>query len=97
MIQGNDGGAVVSLDGGRTWSRRTISRPRRFTRSRSIISFRIASTARSRITSTVIVPSLALGNGQAYRTGPGCETGPIIPDKDNPQSFMAAAKGSSRG
>ena len=29
---------------------------------------------------TVIVPSLPLGDGQEFRVGPGCETGPIMPD-----------------
>ena len=29
---------------------------------------------------TVIAPSLPLGDGEQFRIGPGCETGPIIPD-----------------
>ena len=45
----------------------------------------------------MIVPSLPLGNGQEFRIGPGCETGPIMPDKDHPQLSMAAARGSSAG
>jgi photosystem II stability/assembly factor-like uncharacterized protein len=50
MIQANDGGANVSLDGGRTWSTQYNQPPRRFIRSRSTISIPIAFTARSRTT-----------------------------------------------
>ena len=42
---------------------------------------------------TVIVPSLPLGNGQDFRTGPGCETGPIIPDVDHPEIVYGGCKG----
>ncbi len=42
---------------------------------------------------TVIVPSLPLGNGQEFRTGPGCETGPIIPDLSNPEIVYGSCKG----
>jgi photosystem II stability/assembly factor-like uncharacterized protein len=42
---------------------------------------------------TVIVPSLPLGNGQDFRVGPGCETGPIIPDVDHPEIVYGSCKG----
>ncbi|HEV2445049.1 MAG TPA: hypothetical protein VGS58_03975 [Candidatus Sulfopaludibacter sp.] len=42
---------------------------------------------------TVIAPSLSLGNGQDFRVGPGCETGPIMPDKDNPEIVYGGCKG----
>ena len=42
---------------------------------------------------TVIVPSLPLGNGQDFRVGPGCETGPIIPNPANPQVVYGSCKG----
>ena len=42
---------------------------------------------------TVIVPSLPLGNGQDFRIGPGCETGPIIPNSATRTSSTAACKG----
>jgi len=34
-----------------------------------------------------------LSNGQDFRSGPGCETGPIIPDKDNPEIVYGGCKG----
>jgi photosystem II stability/assembly factor-like uncharacterized protein len=42
---------------------------------------------------TVIVPSLPLGNGQDFRVGPGCETGPIIPDVKHPEVVYGSCKG----
>jgi len=42
---------------------------------------------------TVIVPSLPLGDGQDFRVGPGCETGPIIPNALNPQVVYGSCKG----
>jgi hypothetical protein len=39
------------------------------------------------------LPSLPLGNGQDFRVGPGCETGPIIPDKDDPEIVYGGCKG----
>lgn len=41
----------------------------------------------------MIVPSLALGDGQDYRVGPGCETGPIMPKPDDPNIVWGACKG----
>jgi hypothetical protein len=41
----------------------------------------------------VIAPSLPLGNGQDFRVGPGCETGPIIPDAVNPDLVYGSCKG----
>src|SRR5208337_4361346 len=42
---------------------------------------------------TVIVPSLPLGDGQPFRTGPGCETGPIIPNLAHPELVYGSCKG----
>ena len=42
---------------------------------------------------TVIVPSLPLGNGQEFRDGPGCETGPIIPKMGDPNIVWGGCKG----
>ncbi len=66
-------------------ARSSTSPPPRSIRWRWTTSIPIASTARSRTTPRVIVPSLPLGNGQDFRDGPGCETGPIIPDTDEPR------------
>ncbi|HUA61676.1 MAG TPA: sialidase family protein, partial [Verrucomicrobiae bacterium] len=40
-----------------------------------------------------IVPSLPLGTGQEFRIGPGCETGPIIPNPSNPEVVYGSCKG----
>ncbi|MBV8829154.1 MAG: hypothetical protein JO108_07960, partial [Acidobacteriaceae bacterium] len=42
---------------------------------------------------TVIVPSLPLGTGQDFRIGPGCETGPIIPDPTDADIVYGSCKG----
>ena len=82
MIQGNDGGAVVSLDGGRTWSSEDNQPTAEIYQVAVDNQYPYRVYGAQQDSTTVIVPSLALGNGQAYRTGPGCETGPIIPDRD---------------
>jgi hypothetical protein len=44
--------------------------------------------------STVIVPSMAVpGMSEPFESGPGCETGPIIPHPKNPQIVYGACKG----
>jgi len=39
------------------------------------------------------VPSLPLGDAQDFREGPGCETGPIIPDTKDPNIVYGGCKG----
>jgi photosystem II stability/assembly factor-like uncharacterized protein len=93
MIQSNDGGANVSLDGGRTWSTQ-MNQP-----TAEIYQVAVDNQYPYRVygaqqdNTTVIVPSLPLGNGQEFRTGPGCETGPIIPDWHNPEIVYGSCKG----
>jgi len=93
MIQANDGGANVSLDGGRTWSSQ-LNQP-----TAEIYQVAVDNQYPYRVygaqqdSSTVIVPSLPLGNGQDFRTGPGCETGPIIPSPANPDIVYGSCKG----
>ena len=41
----------------------------------------------------VIVPTLPLGDAQDFRDGPGCETGPIIPDTTDPNIVYGGCKG----
>ncbi len=93
MIQSNDGGANVSLDGGRTWSTQ-MNQP-----TAEIYQVALDNQYPYRIygaqqdNTTVIVPSLPLGNGQDFRTGPGFETGPIIPSLDDPDLVYGSCKG----
>jgi photosystem II stability/assembly factor-like uncharacterized protein len=93
MIQSNDGGANVSLDGGRTWSSQENQPTAEIYQVAVDNQYPYRLYGAQQDDFTVIVPSLPLGNGQAWRTGPGCETGPIIPDKDNPQIVYGGCKG----
>ena len=95
MIQSNDGGANVSLNGGRTWSTQ-YNQP-----TSEIYQVYIDSQVPYRLygaqqdNSTLIVPSLPLNSGQAeeWRSGPGCETGPIMPHPTNPDTVYGSCKG----
>ena len=95
MIQANDGGANVSLNGGRTWSTQ-YNQP-----TAEIYQVYVDSQVPYRLygaqqdNTTTIVPSLPLNSGQAeeWRSGPGCETGPIMPHPTNPDTVYGSCKG----
>ena len=72
---------------------RPTSRPRKSTRWRSTTSFPYRLYGAQQDNTTVILPSLALGDGQDYRIGPGCETGPIIPKLNDPKMVWGGCKG----
>jgi photosystem II stability/assembly factor-like uncharacterized protein len=93
MIQGNDGGATISLDGGRTWSTEDNQPTAEIYQVDVDNQYPYLVYGAQQDNTTVIVPSLALGNGQTFRIGPGCETGPIMPDKDNPTIVYGGCKG----
>jgi photosystem II stability/assembly factor-like uncharacterized protein len=93
MIQGNDGGATISLDGGKTWSTENNQPTAEIYQVTVDNQYPYRVYGAQQDDSTVIVPSLSLGNGQAWRDGPGCETGPIIPDKDKPEIVYGGCKG----
>ena len=94
MIQANDGGANVSQDGGRTWSTQ-MNQP-----TAEIYGVWLDEQYPYRLygaqqdASTVIVPSMPVpGSTEPFETGPGCETGPIIPHPGNPEIVYGACKG----
>jgi photosystem II stability/assembly factor-like uncharacterized protein len=95
MIQSNDGGANVSMDGGRSWSTQ-YNQP-----TAEIYQVYLDNQTPYRLygaqqdNSTLIVPSLPLGSGQGeeWRGGPGCETGPIMPHPTNPDTVYGSCKG----
>ncbi|MGE5102171.1 MAG: WD40/YVTN/BNR-like repeat-containing protein [Deltaproteobacteria bacterium] len=94
MIQSNDGGGNVSNDGGRTWSSQ-MNQP-----TAEIYGVWLDDQYPYRLygaqqdASTVIVPSAQLpGSTEPFESGPGCETGPIIPHPKNPQVVYGACKG----
>ena len=95
MIQANDGGANVSLNGGRSWSTQynqpTAEIYQVYTDSE--VPYRLYGAQQDN--TTVIVPSLPLNSGQSeeWRTGPGCETGPIMPHPVNPDTVYGSCKG----
>jgi photosystem II stability/assembly factor-like uncharacterized protein len=93
MIQGNDGGANISLDGGRTWSTQANQPTAEIYQVAVDNQYPYRVYGAQQDNTTVIAPSLSLGNGQDFRVGPGCETGPIMPDKDNPEIVYGGCKG----
>jgi photosystem II stability/assembly factor-like uncharacterized protein len=93
MIQSNDGGANVSLDGGRTWSTQMNQPTAEIYQVAVDNQYPYLVYGAQQDNSTVIVPSLPTGTGQDFRAGPGCETGPIIPDLDHPNIVYGSCKG----
>jgi photosystem II stability/assembly factor-like uncharacterized protein len=93
MIQSNDGGSNVSLDGGRTWSTQTNQPTAEIYQVAVDDQYPYRVYGAQQDNTTVIVPSLPLGNGQDFRVGPGCETGPIIPSPVNPEWVYGSCKG----
>ena len=93
MIQSNDGGANVSLDGGRTWSTQANQPTAEIYQVAVDDQYPYRVYGAQQDNTTVIVPSLPLGDGQDFRVGPGCETGPIIPNPANPQVVYGSCKG----
>ncbi len=95
MIQSNDGGATVSRDGGLTWSS-IYNQPTAELYQVAVDKqwpYRVYGAQQDN--TTLIVPSLPLGTGmgEEWRTGPGCETGPIIPNSANPNIVYGSCKG----
>jgi len=93
MIQANDGGANVSLDGGQTWSTQSNQPTAEIYQVALDNQYPYRVYGAQQDNTTVIAPSLPLGNGQDFRVGPGCETGPIIPDPLNPEVVYGSCKG----
>ncbi len=95
MIQANDGGANVSLNGGRTWSTQYNQPTAEIYGIGLDERFPYLIYGAQQDNTTVIVPSLPLGTGQGeeWRVGPGCETGPIMPDRLSPDTVYGACKG----
>ncbi|WP_353217623.1 hypothetical protein [Sandarakinorhabdus sp.] len=93
MVQSNDGGANVSLDGGKTWSVQSNQPTSELYQVAVDNQFPYRLYGAQQDNTTVIVPSQPLGDGQAYKIGPGCETGPTIPKIDDPLVVWGGCKG----
>jgi photosystem II stability/assembly factor-like uncharacterized protein len=99
MIQSNDGGANVSLNGGRTWSTQYNQPTAEIYQVYVDNQFPYRLYGAQQDNSTLIVPSLPTWSGrlddpaQAWKTGPGCETGPITPHTTNADTVYGSCKG----
>ncbi|MEW5982737.1 MAG: hypothetical protein AB1806_10245 [Acidobacteriota bacterium] len=94
MVQANDGGANVSTDGGRTWSTQMNQVTGEFYQVWADNAFPYKIYGAQQDNTTVILSSVANPyNTGDWRTGPGCETGPIIPHPTDPNTVYGSCKG----
>ena len=94
MIQANDGGANVSIDGGRTWSSQLNQATGEFYGVWVDDLFPYNLYGAQQDASTVIISSQANPFApEEWREGPGCETGPIVPHPSNPDIVYGSCKG----
>ncbi|MFN8583282.1 MAG: hypothetical protein U0163_20190, partial [Gemmatimonadaceae bacterium] len=99
MIESNDGGATVSLNAGRTWSTLYNQPTAEIYQIVGDNQFPYRVYGAQQDNSTLIVPSLPLTSGrpddpmQEWKSGPGCETGPIMPHPTNADTVYGACKG----
>ncbi|HEX2094648.1 MAG TPA: hypothetical protein VHG28_19745 [Longimicrobiaceae bacterium] len=99
MVQANDGGANVTLNGGRTWSTQYNQPTAELYQVYVDNQFPYRVYGAQQDNSTLIIPSLPLSASppddpiQSWRQGPGCETGPIIPHPTQPDTVYGSCKG----
>jgi photosystem II stability/assembly factor-like uncharacterized protein len=94
MIQANDGGANVSTDGGRTWSTQMNQPTSEIYGIWVDNQFPYKLYGAQQDNTTLIISSQAEPYTTTdWRTGPGCETGPIMPHPLNPEIVYGSCKG----
>jgi photosystem II stability/assembly factor-like uncharacterized protein len=94
MIQSNDGGANVSTDGGRTWSSQMNQPTAEIYGIWVDNQFPYKLYGAQQDNTTLIISSQGEPFSTAdWRTGPGCETGPIMPHPLNPDIVYGSCKG----
>ena len=94
MIQSNDGGANVSTDGGRTWSTQMNQPTAEIYGIWFDNQFPYKLYGAQQDNTTLIISSQAEPFATTdWRTGPGCETGPIMPHPANPEIVYGSCKG----
>jgi photosystem II stability/assembly factor-like uncharacterized protein len=94
MIQSNDGGANISFDGGRTWSSQMNQPTAEIYGIWFDNQFPYKLYGAQQDNTTVIISSQAEPmNLTDWRTGPGCETGPIMPYPKDPNIVYGSCKG----
>ncbi|MGE5361941.1 MAG: WD40/YVTN/BNR-like repeat-containing protein [Bacteroidales bacterium] len=94
IVQSNDGGANVSTDGGRTWSSQTNQPTAEIYGVWLDEEFPYKLYGAQQDNTTLIISSQADPYSLSdWRTGPGCETGPIMPHPKNPDIVYGSCKG----
>ncbi|HET9712103.1 MAG TPA: hypothetical protein VFP64_09490, partial [Pyrinomonadaceae bacterium] len=94
MIQANDGGANISSDGGRTWSSQMNQPTAEIYGIWLDNQFPYKLYGAQQDNTTLIISSQAEPFATTdWRTGPGCETGPIMPHPANPDIVYGSCKG----
>lgn len=98
QIQGNDGGATVTLDGGKTWSTQYNQPTAELYQVDVDNRFPYWLYAGQQDYSTISVPSLppaesAVNHQGLWHMTGGCETGPAVPQTNNPNVVFANCKG----
>src|SRR5687768_2576412 len=93
MIQANDGGANVSTDGGRTWSTQMNQVTSEIYGVWMDNQFPYNVYGAQQDNSTLILPSQRGAFDTDWQSGPGCETGPIIPHPADPDIVYGSCKG----
>ncbi len=99
QIQSNDGGANVTLDGGRTWSTQNNQPTAELYQVDIDDNFPYWLYAGQQDNSTIRVPSNPPGTGSAgghtgnWQSIGGCETGPVVPKPGDPSIVYANCKG----
>ena len=98
IIQSNDGGANVSTNGGETWSTQRNQPTAELYGVEVDNQFPYRLYGAQQDNDTWIVLSRLPGSGRmsqadTFRSGPGCETGPIRPKPDDPNIVYGVCKG----
>jgi photosystem II stability/assembly factor-like uncharacterized protein len=94
LVQSNDGGANVSTDGGRTWSSQMNQPTGEFYGVWVDDTFPYHLYGAQQDSDTVIITSQATPYAREdWRSGPGCETGPIMPYPKDPNIVYGSCKG----
>ena len=94
VIQSNDGGANISFDGGRTWSSQMNQPTAEIYGVWLDDQFPYKLYGAQQDNTTVIISSQPDAQGREdWRTGPGCETGPIMPYPKDPSIVYGSCKG----
>ena len=99
FVQSNDGGANVTLNGAQTWSTQANQPTAEIYQVAVDEQYPYRVYGAQQDNSTLIVPSLPVGSAglddpmQSWRQGPGCETGPIMPHRTNPDTVYGSCKG----